>query len=384
MTNPIEKIQQTEELKKIEPQLAKIFQTQAELLNLTMKINTELKMVNKEFEYIIESLPHGLIATDTQGKILHFNKAVASFTQISRNQAYGRIINDIFKAEILSKEFFLGERQENYFKQLQYTNPHNQTRDLACSLVFMDSKGVIIHIEDVTLVNELKEETDRKKKLTTMGQMAATIAHEVRNPLASIKLFASTLAKEFQNDKEKLEILGYIQQSVKSANYTISNLLQHTKDVKINKSRVNITQVLGKFYTMNVAIAREQDCQLILENLPEKFINADEELINQILNNLFSNGLQALEKTSQANNKIKISLQEKQGKICIFFEDEGCGMNEVTQKKIFYPFYSTKNKGIGLGMSVVKNILNKHSAQIFIESSEGVGTRICLKFSPYN
>lgn len=380
MSNSLEKQQQTTELKKLGSELEKILERQAAMLNFTMKINTDLKMVNKEFQDIIESLPHGLVATDAQGKILHFNKAVSSFTQISCEQAQGKSINEIFPIEILSKEFFATNTYQNYHKQFQYTNRNKEIRDLACTLVFMDSKGVIIHIEDVTIVNKLKEESDRKNRLTTMGKMAATIAHEVRNPLASIKLFASTLAKEFQNDKEKLEILGYIQQSVKTANYTISNLLQHTRDIKINKSKVDVAQVLEKFYKMNEPITKERGYHFVLKNLPTKFIETDEEFINQVLNNLFSNSLQSLEKSTGDNNKITITLQEKQDRVCILFEDQGCGMSEVTKKKLFQPFYSTKDKGIGLGMSVVKNILDKHDGKIFIESQENIGTKICLEF----
>ena len=99
--------------------------------------------------------------------------------------------------------------------------------------------GFIVHIENVTLVEKLKEEAERKNRLAIMGKMAASIAHEIRNPLTSIDLFSSMLAKEFKNNAENLETISYIQQSVKTANYVISNLLQYTKPLQLNKKKIN-------------------------------------------------------------------------------------------------------------------------------------------------
>ena len=369
-------------IEQLQHQLQKILENQTKLLNFTIELNEELKIKNTEFQDIIESLPHGLVATNTQGKILHFNNAMVNLTQISTSQAKGKNINKIFNTEIISKNLFSRHQKQgsNYHYKFQYTNKKKEVKNLECTLVPLQSRGIIIHIEDVTLVNKLQLESERKNRLATMGKMAATIAHEVRNPLASIELFTSMLAKEFFGDKEKLEILGYIQQSVKTANYTISNLLQHTKPVQIQKTKVDLSKLLEKFYKINKPIAQEQDYYLILENLKDKFIEADAELLNQVLKNLFNNAMQAIEKFNNQNNQIKIMLQEHKQTLRIIFQDKGCGMTAQIQEKIFQPFYSTKNRGIGLGMSVVKNIMDKHCAKIFIESKENIGTKIFLEF----
>ena len=370
------------EIRKLSPQFNRIFGSLTDSLHLIQKLNDDLKSVNQEFKNIIESLPHGLITTNGQGKISHFNKAVAKFTQISPKLAIGKNINDVFKFRVIPLDFIKNYYQyQNNRLQFQYQTKEQELKDLAYNLVFRHQDGIIIHIEDVTLVNKLKKEKDRKNKLTTMGQMAATIAHEVRNPLASIELFASMLAKEMQLDAEKLEILGYIQQSVKTANYTISNLLQHTRPITLNKSSVNISKLLEKFYRMNQPIAKKRGHHFVLQTKKAKNIQIDEEMIIQVLNNLFSNSLQSMEKRGTRDCKIILSLEQKKDKVCIFFQDNGCGMSPLVQQKIFQSFYSTKNKGVGLGMSVVKSIIDLHQAQIFIDTQLDKGTKISLEFS---
>ena len=111
--------------------------------------------------------------------------------------------------------------------QFSYANKNQIEQKLEYTLVpLQTTAGFIVHIENVTLVEKLKEEAERKNRLAIMGKMAASIAHEIRNPLTSIDLFSSMLAKEFKNNAENLETISYIQQSVKTANYVISNLLQ--------------------------------------------------------------------------------------------------------------------------------------------------------------
>ena len=138
--------------------------------------------------------------------------------------------------------------------------------------------GFIVHIENVTLVEKLKEEAERKNRLAIMGKMAASIAHEIRNPLTSIDLFSSMLAKEFKNNAENLETISYIQQSVKTANYVISNLLQYTKPLQLNKKKINMQKLLQKFYKMNQPLAKQQKYELLLkEQLQNPFIEGDQE-----------------------------------------------------------------------------------------------------------
>ena len=307
-------------IKELEKQLQKITSGNTELVKLTIRLNEELKTKNLELQDIIESLPQGLIATDTQGVIVHFNKAVSEFTQITPQEAQSKKINVLFGIQIIPDNLISLPKNEeqpqfvsNQFvsNQFSYANKNQIEQKLEYTLVpLQTTAGFIVHIENVTLVEKLKEEAERKNRLAIMGKMAASIAHEIRNPLTSIDLFSSMLAKEFKNNAENLETISYIQQSVKTANYVISNLLQYTKPLQLNKKKINMQKLLQKFYKMNQPLAKQQKYELLLkEQLQNPFIEGDQELLIQVFNNIFSNALQALQKSKPQKNCITISIK---------------------------------------------------------------------------
>ena len=280
-------------IKELEKQLQKITSGNTELVKLIIRLNEELKTKNLELQDIIESLPQGLIATDTQGVIVHFNKAVSEFTQIASKEAQGKKINVLFGIQIIPDNLISlqkkGEKTHFVSNQFSYTNKKQIEQKLEYTLVpLQTTAGFIVHIENVTLIEELKQEAERKNKLAIMGKMAASIAHEIRNPLTSIDLFSSMLAKEFKKDTENLETISYIQQSVKTANYVISNLLQYTRPLQVDKKKINMQKLLQKFYKMNQPLAKQQKYKLLLtEQLQNPFIEGDQELLIQVFNFIF-------------------------------------------------------------------------------------------------
>ena len=305
------------DVKELEKHLQKITSSNTELVKLTIRLNDELKTKNIELQDIIESLPQGLIATDPQGVIVHFNKAVSEFTQIAPQDAQGKKANNLFGVQIIPDNFISLQKkgEKIYFrnKQFSYTNKNQIKQKLEYTLVpLQTTAGFIVHIENVTLVEKLKEESEIKNRLTIMGKMAASIAHEIRNPLTSIDLFSSMLAKEFQNNAENnaenLETISYIQQSVKTANYVISNLLQYTKPLQLNKKKINMQKLLQKFYKMNQPLAKQQkyDLSMVEQPLRNPFVEGDQELLIQVFNNIFSNALQALQKSKPQKKAISI------------------------------------------------------------------------------
>ncbi len=391
------------DIKDLEKQLQKITSGNTELVKLTIRLNDELKTKNLELQDIIESLPQGLIATDTQGVIVHFNKTISEFTKIASKDAQGKKINNLFGMQIIPDNLISlqrkGEKTHLVSKQFAYANKNQIEQKLEYTLVpLQTTAGFIVHIENITLVEKLKQEAERKNRLTIMGKMAASIAHEIRNPLTSIDLFSSMLAKEFKEDSENLETVSYIQQSVKTANYVISNLLQYTKPLQVNKKQINLQKLLQKFCKMNQPLARQQKYELLIEEqqLQNPFIEGDQELLIQVFNNIFNNALQALQTSKpqmgHKKNSIIITIQNKHlsqkdkttlhnEELIVSIQDWGCGMSEATKKQIFTPFYTTKDKGIGLGMSITKNILDEHQAEIWIESTENKPTTVFLKFN---
>lgn len=226
----------------------------------------------------------------------------------------------------------------------------------------------------ITLLIRTQESLKQSEKLAAMGQMAASMAHEIRNPLGIIKSTADVLKEKYAQAKEPDELFEYISEEVKRLNHLVNNFLSFSREPKLNPRPADLNQVISKAVS---AIEREKSGQEIeiccrdVEQL-EPFI-FDEDAIQQVLFNLLINSIQAIDQTG----KIEIGLTKMDIKSRSYakltISDNGSGI-EGDLSKIFEPFYSTKSSGSGLGLAISKQIIEKHGGWIKVESRTGEGT----------
>lgn len=227
-------------------------------------------------------------------------------------------------------------------------------------------------LEESTVAQEkLREQAERNKRLAAVGEMSARIAHELRNPLGSIELFASLLKKGLSEEPEKQSWANHIHTAVSAMDYALTNLLFFTGKSNPHLCKTDLKRVIEESSLFAIHLLQQKEIHFVqsLSALTEP-IDCDEDLLRQIFVNLILNAIDALPKGG--NLIIRAEVLEKQVRILI--EDTGCGIPEDQVSKIFDPFYTTKNKGTGLGLAITYSAIVAHHGTIEVKSKVGEGT----------
>ena len=248
-------------------------------------------------------------------------------------------------------------------------------------------------------MKKLEEHAKRQNRFTAMGEMAANIAHEIRNPLGSIELFASLVKKDLPGDDEKVVLLDHISSAIASMNHIISNVLEYTKPRPVAPVPLNLAAVLKEVVAFSSYLAENNGIQVDFQTSKRKcWIRGDEERLKQVFQNLMLNAFQSMTDGGGLAISMEARTLEDPQSIRRFssdtvagvpasldvvevgLTDSGCGLPQDIQSRIFDPFFSTKSRGTGLGLAIVHSIVAAHQAMIDVESQEGQGTTFTLTF----
>jgi signal transduction histidine kinase len=227
-------------------------------------------------------------------------------------------------------------------------------------------------------LKKMQEEVNQSRVLSALGEMAATVAHEIRNPLGGIGGYASLLARSIPPEDPKRKYVDKIIGGISSLNKIVGNLLAYTRKTNLQKQNTDlVTWAEAILAHAEIEIEKEKK-QLFLErNFPTESLNAeiDAERLQQVMLNLLMNAIQAIE--SEGKISVGISSNERFAEITV--ADTGNGIDSEHLKNIFTPFFTTKEQGTGLGLAIVKKIIDLHEGEITVESSIGKGTSFCIK-----
>jgi signal transduction histidine kinase len=333
-----------------------------------------------------------------------FNRAAHIITGIEKQDAYQKNVNDLFKTTLLPEpidENALEAIKEGFDTQFTMTKSDNETSVISSSTTIMESEekeklGIKIKLNDITQITRLEEEAERKNRLTAMGEIAMQVAHEIRNPLGSIELFISMMRMDLIEDADQLDLINHISSATRSMNHIISNLLEFTKPKPITLDTVDIHQLLTEFCEFSKFSAEQLRIAIDLDLAAESNeIMGNGELMKQVFHNIFVNACQAMpegghlsistrdvvETDSVILDRFNNSSMRHNGSlklVNITFKDTGKGMPEDTKRKVFDPFFTTREQGTGLGMSIAHNSIASHGGIILIDSVENHGTEIAL------
>jgi signal transduction histidine kinase len=226
-------------------------------------------------------------------------------------------------------------------------------------------------------LKKAQEELVQANKYKVIGELAAGIAHEIRNPLGSIQGSLEILRKDYQPEDSKYEFLNILLKEVKRLNKVITDFLNYAKPALPNLIDTDINQLISETVLIlsPQAVKKEVSLKTELEkNLPR--IKTDPSQLKQAFINLILNSLEAIEDKGE----ITISAHQDKNRLKIVFQDNGKGMSEETKSKIFTPFFSTKEGGTGLGLGIVERIIQNHKGEIKVESTLRKGTIFTLSF----
>ncbi|OPY68556.1 MAG: Sporulation kinase E [Syntrophorhabdus sp. PtaU1.Bin050] len=313
--------------------------------------NKELQRAGEFLYNLLNSLPVGVVVTNTTD-ILFANK---TGRKLGSTEVLGRLNSGGRKSgELKNKTGHYRWKKENLESGFE-------------------SKEVIV-FEDVTEVERMKERVERDERLMAMGEMAARIAHEIKNPLGSMELFLSMLLDGKLKKKEK-QYANYILFGVKTVDRIINNILTYTKPKTLTLSEGTLSRVVKDTADFMKVSAETRGITLKLDMHFDGPSHFDPDLMKLVLMNFISNAIEAI---SRPDGSIVIDVKEETEHAVITITDNGAGMSEEVQKSIFNPFFTTKDKGVGLGLFIVYNIIKAHGGYVEVESVEGSGTSFSL------
>jgi len=248
----------------------------------------------------------------------------------------------------------------------------------------------IAHQELSTYVQQLKESQEQliqAEKLTSLGQMAASIAHEINNPLAGVLVYTQLLSKKVAGDtlkeEEALDYLSKMGSEVSRCSRIIRNLLDFARQTEPMLRLVDINQVIEQVLAMVGHQAQLQNVEVVKEfspSLPK--VTADFDQLQQVFTNLTLNAIQAM----PDGGRLTLRSSAVDGEVRIDVQDTGCGISKESLGKLFTPFFTTKakDKGVGLGLAVVHGIIERHKGRIKVQSEVGKGTTFSVYLGGHN
>ena len=332
-------------------------------------------------DLLISRLPVGIIATNAEGHIQTFNSTAAKFTGKTPEQAIGQLqaavlpqIHQLIpleehEGESIDKEILLPQDfpapNHLHISSVPITDGQNNTI------------GRVMLMYDVTEIKKLEAQVRRHDRLIALGKMAAGVAHEVRNPLSSIKGFATLLGSRFPAESEEGEAARLLINEVERLNRSITELLTYARPLPLTIAEVEIAPFIEASLKLIQSDARELGVTVHHDiGLTRKQVRLDKDRLNQVLLNLYLNSLQAMEH----GGELQVAVREgtRPNTIEIQVRDTGCGIAEDILERVMDPYFTTKPEGTGLGLAMVYKIIDEHGGTIKIASKAGQGTTVSI------
>jgi len=351
----------------------------------------ELSKIKLEINEILEQLQSGLLTVDNEGKIVYFNKAAGEILDCDPSEIKGRIADEAFPAELrdLSNQIKRNLKSGRSSERTEINFEHRQKGEIPVGLTFSTIKddnnnlrGLIALFQDLTKVKKLNQRIRTNDRLAAVGQLAAGIAHEIRNPLASISGSVELLKEELQLDGDNKKLLDLIIKESSRLNTIITDFLSFARIGKNISGRCDLVSAVNDVLKLSKSHIQFGDNLNISFEFykPLIMIAAGEDQMKQIVWNLIINSAQAI---GDNHGEIIINVYESKSEdskseIKLVVSDNGPGIPADIQKHIFDPFYSTKSEGTGLGLPIVARIADSLGGQIEMESSRETGTRFIV------
>ena len=334
------------------------------------------KSLKSYIERLIENLPDGLISLEKNGKIVTANPSALFIFSVKEDKLIGKSLSNwLSKKDLLDKILSKGEKVT--FETYLTISPEKKVPVFVSASPLSDEQGKIIGgvvlIRDLTEIKELEERLKRTEKLASLGRLSAGIAHEIRNPLSSIKGFAHLFAKKLSYDRELMEYATVMEREVDRLNLIITRFLQFAKPTPLKRKKFKIRELIN--YLTSLIKERLKEKNIIFKtDYPKDDLEifADFDQLTQLLLNLIINGIEASKEGGEL--LLSIELSKDKNNIIISVSDKGEGIKEEDLAHIFDPFFSRKRGGTGLGLSIAQKIAEAHGGDIKVKSVLNKGT----------
>jgi two-component system sensor histidine kinase HydH len=331
---------------------------------------------------VVENMPIGLVAIDADRKVASFNQTAEGLLHLSSSEVLGKDAHEVLPQQVWS--LIYEQQVEKGIKEREIdcalANGRMVTLEVIASSLEADDGiflGDLILFRDLTEIQNLKKEIERNQRLASLGRLAAGIAHEIRNPLSSIKGFATYFGERYKEIPEDQKTAEIMVQEVERLNRVIGQLLEFARPVSIQKKPTSLHGVIQHSLKMVERESRGANVQIDTDLSPEiELVSIDPDGINQVLLNLYLNAIEAMEHGGTLSVELSKEPNSRRTKIAV--SDTGVGIKKEDLIHIFDPYFTTKQSGTGLGLAIVHKIVESHGGEVRVESEPGKGTTVSV------
>ncbi|RMG59489.1 MAG: PAS domain S-box protein, partial [Deltaproteobacteria bacterium] len=345
----------------------------------------EIRAKERFLASLVRSIDDGIISTDLQGKITDVNEGAER----------------LFRGR---QEEFVGEEVWSLICDSEYGELRNVIRNATtrhgfwrgevsvrrkdgteCPVLLSSSRiigeggevsGFVFSLKDLEEFKKMQARLIQSEKLATLGQMAAGVAHEIRNPLGSIRMCLKLIREEGLSP-DLHDLLSNIDEAVSSMETIVNDLLDYTREIRLQPDDFNVAEIVrGAIAQLQDEIRGKRVEVEFSDGIHPVYARVDGIRMKQVFVNLIKN---ALDSVKEGEGKISLHLSETHEAVVFVVEDNGEGMDPERVEKAFHPFFTTKAQGVGLGLPIVKRIVELHGGEVYLESAPGKGTSVRVK-----
>ena len=343
------------------------------------QIGHEFRQIKSVTDKIFDEMRTGVAAVGPDGAITLANQAFCTVFGLS--DAVGKSWDSLIDHEAISFARLAKETGSNEKEIELVRDGQSLTLLIATSTMSIEgsiNRRVVAVVYDISRLKEFELKAARRARLSEMGNLAAGVAHEIRNPLNAISIAAQRLSTEFvpeENPEEYQQFARQIREETRRLNEIITRFLSLAREQSSRRVRVRLDRVLGEQLDLLRLEAEKAGVDLSVQIEPDTVIDADPDQLRKAIVNLFTNALEAI---GSSGGRIDVQIRVADGSVQVLFSDDGPGIPAEIRQKVFSPYFTTKDAGTGLGLATVHKVISELDGEIRIEESEWGGARFVI------
>ncbi|OCA80887.1 transporter substrate-binding domain-containing protein [Pseudobacillus wudalianchiensis] len=329
---------------------------------------------------IIHHMYYGILTFDDSLKLTSINERAKMMLGLKDRKQVE--IEDVIRqphiADIVRHyEDFEDNRDKQIFSEEVELELNRERRFILCRLIPLyeengKKNGCLLTLADRSEAKMLEEKLANQEKMRALGQLVAGVAHEIRNPLTSMKTFVDLLPKKYEDPAFRQELVKYVPEALKRMNTIVESLLDYARPRHPQKQRIRVAAFINSVTAIIEPTLKKNHIHLELDIDEKLDIICDPDQLKQVMLNLLLNALDAMEEEPQKHLTIKAEPQGKAGAIQVM--DSGIGMDKESVSHIFEPFYTTKPHGVGLGLALCYQWVKENNGDMRVETEKEKGT----------
>ena len=342
-----------------------------------------LSRVKALSDSLVEHMPMGIVAVDSDERVMVFNDTAEKLLGRTSTEVIGKPSSEILPPACLDMMRELGKERLIVEKELVCAVGEGRTVPLeVIAAVLRDDEGALIGrialVRDLSELQHLRSEVERSRRLAAVGSLAAGVAHEIRNPLSSLKGFATYFRQRYGGVPDDVKIADIMIQEVDRLNRVISELLEFSRPMELKRTKKDLAGLVR--HTLGTIEGQLRDKGITVKadmspGLPEAAVDPDR--MTQVFLNLFLNAMAAMDR----EGILSVGVARQDGRtLRVSVSDTGTGIRKEDLGRVFDPYFTTKSSGTGLGLAIVHRIVEAHGGEIRLESEPGKGATFTILF----